>query len=238
MRARNVDFTEKTYELSDDITQTYAEIKCLYKKLSIDFAKYGDSRDKAPVVLKQFLSFYLKSEMLLLSLFNEMFKPHFSQTINRRKSIFVILNKLMKIFISVDCLRLRHPEIFCQFSFFKMHHGEEMDDICTEVETQRLSILGCISLPMGRLVLSIFATNKLELFYPTLLSKRTRIYLCRDRQKLLYMFARLTEMHNLKYISFYMGAVYKRFFGNGSYRFDVSINPALSEYLDLLQEHE
>lgn len=238
MRAKDVDFGSNSLELSEETERQYIEIKGHYKRLKKSLMHCGNDEESAPIILKEFLSFYLKSETIVLALFNEIFKRNFYDSINKRKSVFVLLNKIMKIFLSIDCIRLRYPDVFCYYSFYKMHNGDKLDKICSECEDKRLSILGLITLPMGRLVLSLFSSEKFELFYPTTLSKRMRINLDGERKKSLYLYARLMELHNLKYLYVYFGAIYKRFYGTGSYTFDKHIDPVFEEYLDMLQNHE
>ncbi|KAI5170342.1 hypothetical protein PAEPH01_1352 [Pancytospora epiphaga] len=238
MRANDIDFQSTSLELSEETHNMYNEIKECYLKLRKKLIDSDISEKSAPLILKEFLSLYLKSESFVISLFNEIFKPHFTETLNKRKSVFVLLNKLMKIFISIDYLRMTNPQVFCQYSFYKLHNGDKLYTICSEHEDYKLCILSLISLPMGRLMLSLFATDKFELFYPTALSKRMRINLNDDKKKSLYLYARLTEIQDYKYLSIYLGAIYKRFYGAGSYVFDNPPKGPLKKYLDQLQKHE
>ncbi|KAI4291714.1 hypothetical protein PAPHI01_0988 [Pancytospora philotis] len=237
MRARDITFRTVSYDLSEEVHQSYYEIKQYYKHLLKGFIHAKNDVESAPYILKEFLHFYLKCETFGLSLVNEIFKPHFVDSIGHRKAVFEMLNKLMKIFMSIDLLRLRHPEIFCSYSAYKLKHGDAIHKICSEFEDQRISILSSIPLPMGRLVLSFFASDKFELYYPTILSKRMRISLNKDAKKNLYIYARLMELNDFKYLHVYLGAVYKKFYGKNSYTFDPHINELLDEYLVMLQEH-
>lgn len=238
MRARNVEFRENSLELSEETTASYVELKLLYARLVKSFMSCKDDTDSAPLIIRDFLSFYLKGETLALALFNEIFKPNFYESIDKRKSIFVLLNKIMKIFISLDCIRLKHPEVFCQFSTYKLEHRKRFSKQFTELENQRLSILGLITLPMGRLVMSLFATEKCELFYPAVLSKRIRINLNNERKRYLYLYSRLAELNNLNYLCLFLVAIYRRFFGSSSFNIGGPMKAHYDEYLRMLQEHE
>lgn len=238
MKARDIKFRTISFELSQETQKAYQEIKVYYARV-VKSMKYAEGAvESAPLVLKDFLHFYLKCETFGLSLLNEIFKPHFVETMTHRRSVFSMLNKLMKIFMSVDMIRMRNPEIFCNYTQFKIIHGDEIYKICSELEDQKICVLSSIPLPMGRLLLSLFATDSFELYYPTVLSKRIRISLNGNAKKTLYLYARLMAINDYKYIHIYLGSVYRRFFGMGSYTFDSYINEQLGGYLTMLQQHD
>lgn len=237
MRAKDIDFINESHELSDEILNFYIDIKKRYEKLTKGFINNRNKCKSSPKTMKRFLAFYLKGETLMLILLNELFQPSFHETINKKKPLFALLDKLMKIFISADCLRLQFPDVFCQYSLYKLYYSDKMQDLFSESEENKIDVLGCIALPMGRLILSLFSTQKTDIFYPTSLSKRTKINLCTQRKKCLYMIARLMEIHKFKYIALYLGAVYMKFFGKNSFKFDMPMTLIFKEYLELLQAH-
>lgn len=235
-KAKNVEFEDSGTDLSTTTIKSYDEIKGLYKSLIKDIIDVDS--ELAPEVARNFLSFYLQAETLLLNLINEMFKKSFNETIEKRKPIFNMLNKLFKIMMHVDSLRLRYPDVFCKYTEYKMNNSKFFSKKYSDLEDQKISILSLISLPMGRLILSLFTSDKFELFYPTLLSKRSRVFLDKDRKKVLYMYCRLSEKYNFKYILIYFAVIYKRFYGQYSFSFDNEINHAYKSYIDMLHSHE
>lgn len=236
LKAKNVTFEEEGYDLSDSTFSSYDKIKILYKNLIKDFVNAPDLNP--PEVMKNFLSFYLQSETLILNLLNEMFNKSFMETIEKRKHIFDLLNKIMKLMIHIDIIRLKHPDIFCHYTLYKINNPKVFEKQHTELEDKRFSILSLITLPMGRMIISLFTSDKFELFYPTLLSKRARIHLDNEKKKLLYTYCRISEGYGYKYILIYFVSIYKRFYGNKSYSFDYEIPEMCKDYIDMLYAHE
>lgn len=236
--AQDVKFSSNTYELSEEIQNSYKELKNEYKNFKLSLLQKNISKKKSLKILQNFLQLYLNCETHILSLFNEIFKPDFLTKISKKRPMLILFNKVMKIFISLDMLCVKYREVFCKFSLYKMENNEKLIIQLSDIDTQRISILSCISLPMGRLILSIFSTNALELYYPTILSKRTRINLCEERKNILYFMANLTQYHNLKYISFYLSVIYRKFFNNLPIESKDNMTPEMIEYMNLLLNHK
>lgn len=238
MRAKNVEFVTPNHELSDGVQDTYSNIKSAHKRLTKQLSRRDFASKEAPPIVRDFLYFYLSSETLALSLFNELFRPSFYDSVNKKRPLFLLLNKLLKIFITTDFLRLDNPELFCAYSLSKLKHPKSFRQNLNQTEEARLDILHSITLPMGRMILSLFADKKKELFYPSLLSKRSRILLDAENKKTLYTIAKLAEIQNFKYISLFLSSVYNKFYGTSSYKFDSEAAGPIAMYLDLLQAQE
>ncbi len=231
-------FNDMDQAISPDIMDYYADIKRKFKKLQKEFPSSTYDCESSPFLMKDILNFYFKSETLILILLNEMFQKNFVETIESKKPIFDLLNKLMKIFISFDILKKEFADVFCQYSFYKLYYKDQINKIFTESELNKIDILNAIQQPMGRLILSMFATPSLEIYYPSQLSKRSCIILLKNRQQTLYMYARLMEIQKYKYLAFYLGAVYCKFFGKKKFDFKMKISDFFKKYIEDLQNHE
>lgn len=231
-------FIDNNHSISPDILSYYIDIKRKFIKLQKELKNSASNCEASPVIMKEFLNFYFKAETLILILFNEIFQQTFLDRIEAKQPIFQLINKLAKIFISFDLLKLQYPDVFCQFSFYKIYYSDQIHNVLMENEINKIDLLASMVLPMGRLVISIFATSNKEFFYPSILSKRSRIMLFGKRKKVLKLLSHVMIMHNFKYIAFYFGILYNKFFGKKTNNFGKKLNYVTEKYWEMLLECE
>lgn len=235
-QANAIRFDREGEPLAREILDLYISLKNTYKRAHEGIINKTRKGRHAKEALKDILAFYHQSETLLILLFNEIFQPNIMQLIGRRWRILKLLDRVMKMFVSIDSAKLRNPEVFCHYSQYKLLSDEQPDEEEEYVDKQ-LSIISLIVLPMGRLVLSLFSNANFEMYYPTLLGKRLRIMLTPDRERLLYMHCVIAEKYRLRYATLYLTAVQDKFYGEGSFELENKLDRILATYKDLLLKH-
>ncbi|KAI5151052.1 hypothetical protein ENBRE01_1867, partial [Enteropsectra breve] len=155
-KANKIKFDENCFALSNETLEMYKELKVKYKNLHKDLERRKAKCKRASKSAREFLDIYLKLEAILVVLFNEIFQPHFTKSIEKKKTIFVLLNKICKIMLSADSLRSRNVKIFCEHTLEKMKRRDLKKLADEGTIDKRISILSAISLPMGRLLLCLF----------------------------------------------------------------------------------
>ncbi|KAL6120690.1 hypothetical protein NUSPORA_02540 [Nucleospora cyclopteri] len=173
------------------------------------------------------LEFYLESEKMILYLINEMFRKGFYESVDNKMNIFILLNKIMKIFVNIDQMILT-TDIFSKYTMYKSSFN---------YENERLTILSCITLPMGRMILTLFCDSKNDLFHPNKLSKRTKVFLTDQKKKYLMLYQEISKIQELKYLQLYLGVICEFFIGEGFLKPD-ELEKGLLDYGKLLKHHE
>lgn len=230
-------FEEGGDPLSSEITALYNQLRISYRKSLDGIIRCRHKKRAAPRILRYVLEFYHRGETLLMLVLNEIFNKNFMEVICRRWNIFKLLDNIMKMFLSIDCAKLRYPEIFCHYSFYKIFHRKKFLKDYDPYLDQQLCVISMIVLPFGRLVLSLFSTERLEMYYPSLLGKRLGISLTPDKSKLLYIHCVITDKYKLKYASLYLTTVHYKFYGVGSYKRENAVPDLLKTYSEMLLEH-
>jgi len=226
----SISFDNDPIELSHDILLYYKELKSRYKYLYRAFSDPPRGRKQTIAAIKSFLDFYMQSEIFINTLFREILRPSFYRTLSRRRPFFVILNKVLKIFVSLDILVFKSPELYVNFTKFK----RDTENVILE---QRLSVITGISLPMGRMVVSLFTNDGKELYVPPFLSKHKKIDLSLINKNLIPLYFHVLEDSSFKYVSEFLRLIDRKFAKKSLCKMNAS--PKLhSFYFTLLEQHQ
>ncbi|KAF9764179.1 hypothetical protein NGRA_0754 [Nosema granulosis] len=207
-RLKDFKFSKDSYLLSDETIEEYEYVRRLYHK-SIDILEnFTEERDCLSCI-KQLITFYEKSDTLVTSLVNEMLRNRFIDSIEKRLSLFEILNKLLRMFFLFDKHRHNSTEVFQSFAFLKVNHREELE----ERDVIKCSTFCSVAMPMGRLLISYFVTDGFEVFHPVILKMRTTLYLTETKKDyLLFINKIMVEHTDLKYVKLYFCALYEKLY--------------------------
>lgn len=235
-KAQKFNFLLNGISLSKEVSFEYDAIKKHFNKIYELMENKLDEKNSV-LIMKEMLGFYQLSENLIENLLNEIFRDNFDRFIIQKIAIFEILNKLLKLFISFDLIKIKAPDVFDMYSKHKILELEALLDLVTDQEDDRITILGMICLPMGRMFLSMFSSNKFDIKNADFLSKKSKIHLNSSRQKKLCFYGFLAYKYKLKYLALYIECIFKKLFNENLSEEDINSNKHLSEYFELLENH-
>eukprot|EP00866_Antonospora_locustae_P002055 jgi/Antlo1/2055/641 len=209
-------FSRKCYKLSDAILRKYKSTKQLYKRSVSFLRKYEKERardeKRCVSVISCCIEFYDSSEKLLSTLLTEILKP--KTNIRHKKSVFVLLDKLVKLFYLFDAERFNNLFAFHTFALLKQSRTMNIG----ENKQLKMTIFISISAPMAHLFVSSFTSSNLELHVPTVLFKRNLLHLDMERRNALNFICSAICNTELKYLAMYFCATYSRFFRNSHFK--------------------
>ena len=163
------------------------------KEKTDDFIKNLDG--DTYVSAKKLLNIYLESEEIVLNLLNQMFKTKFYNNVKNKRKMFKVLDAFCKNFIKID-QKLYKGLFWSKYTEYKRTHN-------SFIEQEKLDILSCISMPMAQLFITLFYNKEKDLFYPTKLSKRSKIFLSDDKLKFLISYYKQIQEDEFIYIQSY-----------------------------------
>lgn len=236
-KASHIKFTETSHRLSDDIQRLYNELKISFDQITRELDGNIDSIQSIDICKKSIV-FYEICEELLQHILNECFSDTFLESIRRKRDIFEISNKLFKILMLFDLLKSRNPRIFSNYCELRLKQEEKFKEMVDDLQDDKISMLNMISVPMGRLFLSMFSSQKFNLLNPLFLGKISKIHLDTEKQNRLCIFTYLCEINQWKYAFIFFSALFDRV-TNTNY-FDLKNNTLknLRGYLEMLKEQK
>lgn len=184
---------------------------------------------------KRLLQIYLDSENIMLFLFNKMFKSKFCKRVKNKRKMFRLLDGFCKNFIKID-QKLYKSDFWCKYTTYKAKNNIETSEN-TKQETnqplfEKLDIFSCISMPMGQLFSTFFYSKEIDLFYPTKLSKRTKIFLAENKIELLKKYYILAQEDDFIYLQTYLLLIIEIF--TTKVVLKVGLSPALLDYVKIV----
>ncbi len=105
------------------------------------------------------LIFYYDMEKLTLNLFIEMFRKSFFDNVTDKKCFFIFLDKILKLCHLFDTSEDRIVA-FCEYTKIKGNSRDPFDVF----KRKKIEILGTMTYPIGRLILTYFYDSKVNLF--------------------------------------------------------------------------
>lgn len=234
-RARDVRFLVEGQCISEDILQEYSALKASFTKINKLLMKKLDETGSV-FIMKEMLDFYQRAESLIQYVLDEVFRDTFEELISERRAVFDLANKILKLFVLFDLMKIRNPLVFCEYSRHKLLNPDDLLGIVSDIEDDRISILGSICLPMGRQFLSMFSSDNFEICLPALLSKRSKIHLNAEKQKRLCMYGYMAQKFEWKYLLIFLSAVLEKMFGKGIFESNNEHIERFKEYLEMLNQ--
>lgn len=233
-KAEKFNFLKDGIPINQEIFNEYEELKKILAKIQ---AMTKTCEDSYVEIMKAFVNFYLNGESLLDNLVNEVLRESFEEDMANKVQIFKLLNKILKIFYIVDIIKLRNPQVFCYYSTFRLIDYERFEATVSPQEDSRISLIGQMTLPMGRLFFSLFTCRNFDLEIPVILSKRSKILFDTDKQKRLYFYYYLSDKYDFKYLKIYIVASFKRIFNHDLDDYNNTLE-SFSDYISALMNQE
>ncbi|TBT99800.1 hypothetical protein CWI39_1889p0010 [Hamiltosporidium magnivora] len=220
-KAKNFEFSAESYVLSEEIRSQYKKIKDKFF-ISISALKNYKSPKKISIsslidtvdYMKEIISFYEDSDRYISILMTEVFKSNKIETLEKKRELYLLLNKLFKIFFIFDIERHRNILLFHNFSLLKiLLHNENPRKRFTDNDILRLTSFAALSQPMAHLFLSYFTSDTLEILHPTILTKRGTLHISPKRKEFLYLICCiLCKQPSMAYAFIFFAGLFNRFF--------------------------
>lgn len=222
-KASNFEFENDPYPISSFTTQEYRYVKELFVR-SVEILKAKERKDVADSIrdIRQLIDFYESADSFMCSLVNEVFRIGFSDGMERKQRIFEIINKLLKMFFLFDINRLRHVQVFHDYSTMNVYRHNELTPMLSVNEMLKIATFSAISMPMARLFLTYFNTDTLQIFHPVILCKRAPIHLSAEMKVTLDFVCRVVcKSNSYKYIIIFFCALYESSFDLNCFSRDI-----------------
>lgn len=214
-RLNDFKFSKNPYLLSEETIKEYEYVKKLFLN-SIDILENFSCEDISNSLscIRQLISYYEKSDTLVLSLINEMFKTRFIETIEKRYSLFEILNKLFRMFYLFDSYRNNFVDVFHAFSILKIKKRNKME----EKDILKYSTFCCVAMPMARLFISYFTADGYEVYHPVILKRRPTMFITETKKDYLFFINSLVVKYtDLKYVKIFLCSLYEKIYNDNSF---------------------
>lgn len=203
-----------SHPVSESTTREYRHVKGLFLR-SIEILRTKERRDPVDSIgdIKKLMLFYESADVFMCSLVNEVFRMGFVEGMEGKQKIFEMLNKLLKMFFLFDIDRLRHVQVFHDYSMLAVYNCNELAPRLSVNEMLKIATFSAVSMPMARLFLTYFNTDALQMFHPIILCKRAPIYLSSSRRQTLNFVCRVMCRHGRhKYVVIFFCALYENSF--------------------------
>lgn len=225
-------FTANSYTISNEILNQYSILKHLYHKATrymIQYKANGENKENIIVMFKTILEFYDSAKIHISMLLEEVFK----NPMDKKRELFVLLNKMFKIFMVFDIYRHQNPAIFHGFAMYK-DKAQTKD----EALIRRITAFSAISMPMAHLFMSYFRLDNDEIHAPTELIKRCPIFLSDAKKEHLYFLSCLTcRFGDFLYCRVFFCGLFNRFFQSAHFIMYIDrLNEQKQAYYVLLAE--
>lgn len=168
---------------------------------------------------------YLESEEIVLFLLNVMFKPKFFNQVKNKRKTFRILDAFCKNFIKID-QKLYKSDFWPRFTKYKQANDVDEDIL------EKMNIISCISMPMAQMFSTLFYNKEIDLFYPTKLSKRSKIFLDSKQIEFLIEYYKLAMEDEYVYIQTYFLLILEIFTNKTMLK--TGLTPALLDYTKII----
>jgi hypothetical protein len=204
------EFSKDSLPLTYDTTREYKHVRDLFLR-SIDILGKKRRKNLCEVVgdIEQMMCFYERSDILMSSLVNELFRMEFMENISQRKEIFSMLNKLLKMFFLFDVNRFRKAQVFHDFSLLYVYKHKDIVKKLPSSEILKICTFAAISMPMARLFVTYFSTDTFQIYHPIIMCKRAPLYLSARRKAMLnFMCRMMCKFNEFKYVVLFFCALH------------------------------
>ncbi|KAM0680431.1 hypothetical protein GINT2_001491 [Glugoides intestinalis] len=235
-KAKEIVFSEEGMPLSNCIEQKYNEMKLAFSYIC-DGSEDVSKKDHCINICKKMLRFYQECEEILQNIVFEAFNESFVEEIEKKRNFFEISNKIFKLMMHFDVLKAKNSSIFAQYTEMRLNNTEEFRKKIDDAEDDKISMFNLISMPMGRLFLSMFTSTRFDLQIPLFLGKISKVYLNEEYKKRLCLFIYLSETHQWKYVFLFMNILFERSIGSNGFNFPSIMVKNYQEYSEMLKRH-
>ena len=226
-------FSRRGYRLSKAVLEEYRRVKELYRNCDSELQRYGSrgtGEDKmCTEIILRCLEFYDASERLANVLLVEVLRP--GTDIRREKSVFVLFEKLTKIFYLFDLRRFSAVAPFHDFAVLKNRGKLRI----SESKMQRMALFAAIAMPMAHLFVSSFRSNTFELHIPQIVVRRNLIHIDQNRKKALKLICTALCDTKFRYAAVFFCAAHNRFFPTRAFKGHIdTLGPQKRQYYETM----
>lgn len=236
-KASHIKFTESSHRLSEDVQRLYTELKISFEEITRELDGNIDPVQSINIC-KKCICFYEICEELLQHIMNECFSDTFLESIGRKRDVFEISNKIFKILMLFDLLKSRNPRIFSNYCELRLKQEDAFKEAVEDLQDDKISMLNMMSVPMGRLFLSMFSSHKFNLTNLMFLGKISKIHLDTEKQNRLCIFTYLCEINQWKYAFIFFSALFNRITDTNYFDLKNNTLKNLRGYLEMLREQK
>lgn len=234
--AKEIAFSDIQDPLSPEIEEKYNEIKVMAETLFKTMDEKS-SKDTCIGLCREMVYFYRCCEELIHHIMLECFKDHFMRGIAQKQGVFTLGDKIFKLMMMFDTLKLRAPVAFFKYSEMRLRGEIQPRDI-DEAEDNRISMLFMVSMPMARMFLAMFTSQTFDMEVLCLLGRRSKVHLDPDKQNRLGVFMYLCEQHGWRYMLIFLSALFERAGGIGRVDPNRKTLANLIGYLDMMRSQQ
>lgn len=206
-RASSFEFSDRSLA-SRHAAEEYRHVKRLFLSAR-EILRSSRRRNALQAVadMQQLLVFYERSGAFMCLLVNEVFRM---SRVEEKHDVFEIMNKLLRLFFLFDVDRMQHVQVFHDYAVLVVYGRQS---ILPMSEMLKIATFSAISMPMGRLFMTYFSTEAVQIHHPAVLCKRAPIHLCAERRTFLELVSRVMCRHRKRHAALFFCALYEAHFG-------------------------
>ena len=235
-KAKQIRFETNGYAISSELMCIYNNVKLSFSIIAKKIENPKNSKNSIEIC-KEMINLYGLIHELLQNLLTECFRDNFYLNLEKMEPFFEFLNKVCKIMMAFDLLKIQNPLAFSKYCEAKLKDEEVFNTNVEEGEDNKICILNMISLPFGRLFLSFFCYPTFDLSNPSFLDKIMKIYLNHDSTKRISVYIYLAEQEKWQYLLIYLIALYYKLTGHDPFKITDDELLKYKKYLEMIKLH-
>lgn len=235
-KAKKIHFEANGYAISKDLLELYENLKISFTSIVNQYDSQLDYSNCIDICIEM-VRLYSIAQEILQNLLTECFRDSFYLNLEKMGSFFEFLDKICKLLIAVDLIKIQNPIVFSKYCEAKLKEIEEFNLKIDELEDNKICILHMITLPYGRMFLSFFCHPIFDLNRPSYLDKNIKVYLNHDSVKRLSLFVYLIERNRWKYVLVYFLALFYKLTHNDPFGITDNELMKYKKYLNMLKMH-
>lgn len=236
LKANTIQFISNGNAISAELESVYNEMKLSFSKITQNLEKELNSYN-CIVICKEMLNFYHISHELLQNILTECFRDSFYINLDKMEYFFGFFNKVCKMMVAFDLLKIQNPLIFSNYCESKLRNEPTFDSNVEQGEDSKICILNLVSLPLGRLFLSFFSYPTFDLEHPSFLSKTIKIQLNPESKKRISLFIYISERSEWRYLMVYFITLFYKLEGNDPFNISYVEFIKYKKYMEMLKQH-
>lgn len=197
-------FSANKYTVSSEINVKYKQLKTQIHDIINLLTQYKiDSSKKFKYMeenIEFILSFYDDCSCFMAILIDEIFK----NPLENKKDLFILIDKMFKIFFVFDVIKHKHPNFFSDFARYR--------DDSDSTTNEKFALLTALAMPMAHCFVSYFSSENIEIHAPSKLIRRNAIYLDDNKKEHLYKLGCIVCKYDYEYCRIFFSGLFNKFF--------------------------
>ncbi|KAF7684185.1 hypothetical protein TCON_0620 [Astathelohania contejeani] len=227
-KAQKFKFHENEHELAEKTNTQFKKIEDLFTR-SIGILK-NPNPDETLKEMEFIYMFYDTCDRFATYILRDLLRKRSLNSLDKDKQLFILFEKLFKIFYLFDILKRENSILFCNFTSYKRNNKLPRSVYL------KYTTLSAMSLPMAHLFLSYFVTEEKEIYFPQMFRKRGTIHLFTKKKHLLYYISCITcHQKDYPFCKLYFCALFNTFF-RSYYLYSHILNLKNSKLIEYYEE--